>query len=70
MTSSSSEVWKSSLNATCNRLSKEYLNLLRAASSVSLDENPGGDPRGKLQLQRSIILIYDNMCIYSDPFYF
>jgi len=45
MTSSSSEVWKSSLNATCNRLSKEYLNLLRAASSASLDENPGGDPR-------------------------
>ena len=27
--------WRESLNATCNRLSTQYLNLLRAASSVS-----------------------------------
>mmetsp|Transcript_17293 Transcript_17293/g.24426 ORF Transcript_17293/g.24426 Transcript_17293/m.24426 type:complete len:200 (+) Transcript_17293:26-625(+) len=44
---SSSLQFSRSLNATCNRLSKEYLNLLRAASSSSaLDTNPGGtDPR-------------------------
>mmetsp|Transcript_11536 Transcript_11536/g.27101 ORF Transcript_11536/g.27101 Transcript_11536/m.27101 type:complete len:155 (-) Transcript_11536:313-777(-) len=28
------EVWRESLNATCNRLSTQYMNLLRAASSV------------------------------------
>lgn len=41
------EEWKSSLNATCNRLSTQYLNLLRAASSkVALDmANSGIDPR-------------------------
>ena len=27
--------WRESLNATCNRLSTQYMNLLRAASSVS-----------------------------------
>lgn len=33
------EVWLQSLNATCNRLSTQYLNMLKAASSVSaLDE--------------------------------
>lgn len=27
--------WRESLNATCNRLSTQYMNLLRAASSIS-----------------------------------
>jgi hypothetical protein len=40
------EEWSQSLNATCNRLSTQYLNLLRAASSVSLLEEGRHDPRG------------------------
>lgn len=42
------EEWLQSLNATCNRLSTQYLNLLRAASSVSaLEEgHRHHDPRG------------------------
>jgi len=41
------EKWQASLNATCNRLSTQYLNLLRAASSVTaLEETTGRqDPR-------------------------
>jgi len=43
------EDWLQSLNATCNRLSTQYLNLLRAASSVSaLEEGRQHDPRCKL----------------------
>uniref|UniRef100_A0A7S2UFG6 Uncharacterized protein n=1 Tax=Attheya septentrionalis TaxID=420275 RepID=A0A7S2UFG6_9STRA len=40
-------VWQASLNATCNRLSTQYLNLLRSASSAAaLDPGLGGqDPR-------------------------
>ncbi|VEU36084.1 unnamed protein product [Pseudo-nitzschia multistriata] len=34
--------WRESLNATCNRLSTQYINLLRAASSVSALEKGGG----------------------------
>jgi len=46
------EDWLQSLNATCNRLSTQYLNLLRAASSASALEEQGGqhrhhDPRGE-----------------------
>lgn len=41
------EEWQQSLNATCNRLSTQYLNLLRAASSVSALEKGRQDPRGK-----------------------
>jgi len=42
--------WRESLNATCNRLSTQYMNLLRAASSVSALEkgnnnNNNVDPR-------------------------
>ncbi|OEU17341.1 hypothetical protein FRACYDRAFT_268664 [Fragilariopsis cylindrus CCMP1102] len=36
------EDWRESLNATCNRLSTQYLNLLRAASSMSSLEQKGG----------------------------
>ena len=41
-----SEEWQNSLNATLNRLSTQYLNLLRSASSiVALDSVAGGsDP--------------------------
>jgi hypothetical protein len=41
------EEWQQSLNSTCNRLSTQYLNLLRAASSVSALEKGHQDPRGK-----------------------
>lgn len=41
--------WRESLNATCNRLSTQYMNLLRAASSVSALEQGSNtnvvDPR-------------------------
>ena len=40
------EEWLQSLNATCNRLSTQYLNLLRAASSASALEEGRHDPRG------------------------
>ena len=40
------EEWQQSLNATCNRLSTQYLNLLRAASSVSALGKGRQDPRG------------------------
>lgn len=33
------EDWRQSLNATCNRLNTQYLNLIRAASSMSVDGN-------------------------------
>ena len=41
------EKWQASLNATCNRLSTQYLSLLRAASSVEALEEASGrqDPR-------------------------
>mmetsp|Transcript_1186 Transcript_1186/g.1817 ORF Transcript_1186/g.1817 Transcript_1186/m.1817 type:complete len:152 (+) Transcript_1186:76-531(+) len=41
------EEWKKDLNATCNRLSSQYLSLLRAASSTTALEDMGGrqDPR-------------------------
>jgi hypothetical protein len=42
------EEWLQSLNSTCNRLSTQFLNMLRAASSVSaLDESQTHDPRGE-----------------------
>jgi len=46
------EEWQASLNATCNRLSTQYLSLIRAASSVSALEEMGGrqDPRGESDL--------------------
>lgn len=34
-----SDEWLSSLNATCNRLSNQYLNLLKSASSISALHN-------------------------------
>ena len=44
-----SEVWRSSLNATCNRLSTQYLNLLKSASGNDASRNEGrgrqNDPR-------------------------
>ena len=45
---SPAEQWQSSLNATCNRLTNQYLQLVRSASSkVELDMTTGGmDPRG------------------------
>ena len=43
------EVWKSSLDATCNRLMTHYHNLLRAAASPSSESSTanvvGSDPR-------------------------
>jgi hypothetical protein len=40
------EDWLQSFNATCNRLSTQYLNVLRAASSVSaLEQGRQTDPR-------------------------
>ena len=39
--------WQQSLNATMNRLSTQYVNLLRAASSVAALEKTPQDPRGK-----------------------
>jgi hypothetical protein len=45
------EEWLQSLNATCNRLSTQYLNLLRAASSVSVLEEGRHDPRGTTSLR-------------------
>lgn len=43
-----SEDWLQSLNATCNRLSTQYLNLLRAAASAAVEEGRPQhyDPRG------------------------
>jgi hypothetical protein len=54
-------VWQASLNATCNRLSTQYLNLLRSASSAAaLDPGLGGqDPRGWFTLLFSHILSND-----------
>lgn len=40
--------WSNSVNATCNRLNTQYLNLMKAASSVvalSANENRQHDPR-------------------------
>ena len=42
------EEWQQSLNATCNRLSTQYVNLLKAASSVAELEKGRPDPRGKV----------------------
>jgi hypothetical protein len=39
--------WKQSLNATLNRLSTQYVNLLRAASSTAALERGQQDPRGE-----------------------
>jgi hypothetical protein len=39
------EEWLQSLNATCNRLSTQYLSLLRSASSVTALEESQHDPR-------------------------
>jgi hypothetical protein len=41
------EEWQASLNATCNRLSTHYLNLLIAASSTPLIEEMNGKQSGK-----------------------
>jgi len=42
------EDWLQSFNATCNRLSTQYLNLLRAASSVTaMEQGRQQDPRGR-----------------------
>jgi hypothetical protein len=41
------EEWQASLNATCNRLSTQYLNLLIAASSTPLIEEMNGKQSGK-----------------------
>ena len=51
------EEWQQSLNATCNRLSTQYLNLLRAASSVSALEKGHQDPRGKMTVLVSTVEI-------------
>ena len=39
--------WQQSLNATINRLSTQYVNLLRAASSVPALEKGQPDPRSE-----------------------
>jgi hypothetical protein len=46
------EEWQAALNATCNRLSTQYLNLLRSASSTTAldEEGKRHDPRGSLCL--------------------
>jgi hypothetical protein len=45
------EEWQAALNATCNRLSTQYLNLLRSASSTTALEETGRrqDPRGSFE---------------------
>ena len=40
-----SEEWLAELNAVCNRLSTQYLSLLRTASSVSALDKNKHDPR-------------------------
>lgn len=51
------EEWQAALNATCNRLSTQYLNLLRSASSTTALDEEGRrhDPRGSLRLMISIL---------------
>lgn len=51
--------WSQSLNATCNRLSTQYLNLLRAASSVSMLEDGRHDPRGTTDLLLCVRYLVD-----------
>lgn len=41
------EEWKSSLNATCNRISTQYLNLLRASAGIS-SSNPSLSNNGRM----------------------
>lgn len=53
------EDWLQSLNATCNRLSTQYLNLLRAASSVTaLEQGRLQDPRGSYFYARKKMSMY------------
>ena len=49
----SSEKWKASLNSTLNRLSGQYLTLLRAASSEMALDDAQVDERG--ESNRSIL---------------
>mmetsp|Transcript_3802 Transcript_3802/g.5027 ORF Transcript_3802/g.5027 Transcript_3802/m.5027 type:complete len:162 (+) Transcript_3802:23-508(+) len=51
------EQWMQQLNATCNRLSTQYLNLMRAASSISALEEGRHDPRAGGTMMNS----------FSDP---
>ncbi|KAL7565997.1 hypothetical protein ACA910_011017 [Epithemia clementina (nom. ined.)] len=48
------EEWLQQLNATCNRLSTQYHNLLRAASSVSALEEGRHDPRAGGAMMKSL----------------
>jgi hypothetical protein len=52
----SGEEWQQSLIATCNRLSTQYLNLLRAASSLTALEKGQQNPRGTLLLWLCVFL--------------
>lgn len=47
------EEWEQSLNATCNRLSTQYINLIRAAASLTaLEPGRQHDPRCKCSARR------------------
>lgn len=50
-----SQEWQQSLNATINRLSTQYINLIRTASSASALEKGQQDPRGMSVWPRSFV---------------
>ena len=49
-----SSEWQQSLNNTCNRLSTQYLNLIRAASSATALEKGRSDPRSCANTMKSL----------------
>ena len=49
-----SQEWKKTLNSTLNRLSNQYLTLLRAASSEMALEDAQIDQRGKTTLSVAV----------------
>mmetsp|Transcript_1258 Transcript_1258/g.1687 ORF Transcript_1258/g.1687 Transcript_1258/m.1687 type:complete len:145 (-) Transcript_1258:2-436(-) len=46
------EEWEASLNATCNRMNTQYLNLIRAATGST--DSPQGDPRSGGGVMKSL----------------
>lgn len=64
------EEWLQSLNATCNRLSTQYLNMLKAASSVSaLDQGQSlHGPRGTSVCVACVLLYRDYLFVVSAEF--
>lgn len=61
------EEWQNTLNATCNRLSTQYLNLLKAAAAAGIDQGHQqhqGDPRGTF-LKCCVFLFYSVLLFTS-----